>query len=181
MNKIPRIYKSKLKFTESEKTGEMISFVHSSKGSPLRGVHENDDLPKQIVLISKDISDSIEIKEKVLYDVQLIPMKKGKGYLVVDISVTEFEAIIETQPDQITISFGNKVIFFKPRELNPSMGTIEGVSNLLNSRIDIKNKDLVISIFEEKAKELVDILSLREQEDVDAGIVALQEKYGRTA
>ena len=181
MTKVKRVYKTKLKFVESEKTGEMISFVNGGKGNQLRGVHENEDVPKQIVLIGKDIAGSIEVKPKVLYDVQLIPMKKHGGYLVVDIAVSQFGAVIESEEDRINIKFGNKTIIYEPRNLKPSIGTVDGVVAALNNRIDLKNKDLIILLFKDKAQELLDAMSEQDEEDKKKLLTGLQAKYAHPA
>lgn len=179
--KIKRVYKTKLKFVESEKTGEMISFVNGGKGNHLRGVHENEDVPKQIVLIGKDIAGSVEVKPKVLYDVQLIPMKNHGGYLVVDISVSQFNAVIKAEEDRINIEFGNKTIYYEPRNLKPSIGTVEGVVTVLNNRIDLKDKDFIIQIFKDKAQDLSRSMSEKDEEDKKNLMESLKQKYAHTA
>lgn len=179
--RIKRIYKTKLKFVESEKTGEMISFVNGGKSNQLRGVHENEDVPKQIVLIGKDIAGSIEVKPKVLYDVQLIPMKKHGGYLVVDLSASQFSAEIESEADRINIVFGNKTIIYEPRNLKPSIGTIDGIVAVLNKRIDLKDKDLVIQSFKDRSQELLSAMAEKDEEDKQLLLTGLKQKYAHTA
>lgn len=179
--KIKRVYKTKLKFIESEKTGEMISFVNGGQGNQLRGVHENENVPKQIVLIGKDIAGSIEVKPKVLYDVQLIPMKNHSGYLVVDISIAQFNAEIEMGDDRINIVFGNKTIIYQPRNLKPSIGTIDGVVSALSNRIDLKDKDYVIQSFRDKAQELLSTMAEQDEEDKKKLLTGLQAKYAHPA
>ena len=81
--------KSQIKFAKSERTGELIGFVsRDSKTRQLKGVRENYALGKQICILSEDLKGTIE--PNVLYSVELKPMHKAKGYVVVAASRTVF-------------------------------------------------------------------------------------------
>ncbi len=74
--------KSQIKFAKSERAGELIGFVsRHSKTRQLKGVRENYALGKQICILSEDLKGTIE--PNVLYSVELKPMHKAKGYVVV--------------------------------------------------------------------------------------------------
>ena len=87
--------KSQIKFAKSERTGELIGFVsRDSKTRQLKGVRENYALGKQICILSEDLKGTIE--PNVLYSVELKPMHKAKGYVVVAATPVQFPATVET-------------------------------------------------------------------------------------
>ena len=86
--------KSQIKFAKSERTGELIGFVsRDSKTRQLKGVRENYALGKQICILSEDLKGTIA--PNVLYSVELKPMHKAKGYVVVATTPVEFPATVE--------------------------------------------------------------------------------------
>lgn len=81
---------TKLKFYTSQETGKLVSFVSVTKANRLKGVREDSDCKKKIVVLSSDLTDSL--KPNVLYNVILTEMKNKKGYVVKSASPVLFEA-----------------------------------------------------------------------------------------
>lgn len=66
---------TKLKFIKSEKNGAFISFVSQNPvNGVVCGVRQDSPYPKKIVIIDREMSNSI--LPNVLYDCTLIPMTK---------------------------------------------------------------------------------------------------------
>ena len=83
--------KSQIKFAKSERTGELIGFVsRHSKTRQLKGVREDSRYGKQICVLAEDLKGTIE--PNVLYSVELKPMHKAKGYVVVAATPVQFPA-----------------------------------------------------------------------------------------
>ena len=124
--------KSQIKFAKSERTGELIGFVsRDSKTRQLKGVRENYALGKQICILSEDLKGTIE--PNILYSVELKPMHKAKGYVVVAATPIQFPATVETiiVPKtlyNVIVSFGNKTIYLDPKDGKSAMSrTLDGV------------------------------------------------------
>ena len=152
--------KSQIKFAKSERTGELIGFVsRHSKTRKLMGVREDSRFGKQICVLSEDLKGKVE--PNVLYSVELKPMHKANGYVVVAATPVLFPAqgetvIIPTTLYQVTVTFGNKKVFFDPKDGKSAMSrTIEGVLSVLQSRKDIKDQEGVIFDYLQQAKALV--------------------------
>lgn len=141
--------KSQLKFAKSERTGELIGFVsRHSKTHKLMGVREDSRFGKQICVLSEDLKD--KVNPNLLYEVELKPMHKANGYVVVSATPVLFRAQVETVliPKimyQVTVVFGNKKIFFDPKDgKSPQSRTIDGVLAVISERRDIENQEGVI-------------------------------------
>ena len=152
--------KTQIKFTKSERTGEMIGFVsRHSKTRQLKGVREDSRYGKQICVLSEDLKGTIE--PNVLYAVELKSMHNANGYVVVAATPVQFPAIVETIiiPNvsyKVTATFGNKTIYLDPKEGKSAMSrTLEGVLPVLKARKDIKNQEEVITEFIKQAQELI--------------------------
>ena len=124
--------KSQIKFAKSERTGELIGFIsRDSKTRQLKGVRENYALGKQICILSEDLKGTIE--PNIIYSVELKPMHKAKGYVVVAATPIQFPATVETiiVPKtlyNVTVSFGNKTIYLDPKDGKSAMSrTLDGV------------------------------------------------------
>jgi hypothetical protein len=148
--------KSQLKFAKSEKTGELIGFVsRHSKTKKLKGVRENSIFGKKICVLSEELKGTII--PNILYNVELKSMHQGNGYVVVSALPALFKAHIETvivpkSIYQINITFGNKTIYFDPKDgKSPSSKTMEGVIEVLSARKDIEDREIVIKDFERQA------------------------------
>lgn len=151
---------SQLKFKPSEKTGELIGFVsRHSKTKQLRGVREDSPYKKKICVLSEDLKG--KIKPNVLYAVELKAMHTGSGFVVVAAAPVLFKATIETlliprKTYRVTITFGNKIVYFDPLEgKSYSSRTVAGVVSLLHQRTDIEDRDEVIERFKDEAAKLI--------------------------
>ena len=154
------IEKSRIKFTKSAETGEIIGFVsRNSKTKQLRGVPESSPYGKKICVLSEDLKGGIE--PNVLYDVELKTMHLGNGYVVVSARRTLFEARFETiiVPKaiyQLKIIFGHKTIFFDPKDgKTVSSRTIKGVLKVIDGREDILDKEAIKERFYQEAKQVL--------------------------
>ena len=152
--------KSQIKFAKSERTGELIGFVsRHPKTRQLKGVREDSRYGKQICVLAEDLKGTIE--PNVLYSVELKPMHKAKGYVVVAATPVQFPATVETiiAPKtlyKITVSFGNKTIYLDPKDCKSAMSrTLDGVLQILRERKDIENHEEVIANFIKQAQELI--------------------------
>lgn len=151
--------KSRLKFVKSKETGELISFVcRLSISKELIGVRESSDRRKRICVLSKELKAQGIVRENTLYWAELKPMHGGKkGFVVVAVTPILFKARIETTivPKviyQVCISFGNKTIYFDPKDgRSLTSRTLEGVLGILNAREDIEDKEQVIEDFKAQA------------------------------
>ena len=147
---------TKLKFYTSQETGKLVSFVSVTKAKRLKGVREDSDCKKKIVVLSSDLTDSL--KPNVLYNVILTEMKNKKGYVVKSASPVLFEAeidqcIIPKAVYKVSVKCGNKTIFFDGK--SDSSRTLQGALKALEVREDIANKELVITDFKEKGLETI--------------------------
>ena len=152
--------KSQLKFAKSERTGELIGFVsRHSKTRKLMGVREDSRFGKQICVLSEDLKGTIE--PNILYSVELKPMHNAKGHVVVAATPVLFQAHVETiiVPKtlyQVTVTFGNKKIFFDPKDGKSAMSrTIDGVLEILKGCKDIRHQENVINDYLNQAQALV--------------------------
>ena len=152
--------KSQIKFAKSERTGELIGFVsRHSKTRQLKGVREDSRFGKQICVLSEDLKGTVE--PNVLYSVELKPMHKAKGYVVVAATPVRFTARVESVivPKalyKVTVTFGNKTVYFDPKDGKSAMSkTIGGVLSILRERRDIRNLEGVIDDFNRQARALV--------------------------
>ena len=151
---------SQLKFAVSEQTGEMIGFVsRHSKTKKLKGVRENSMYGKKICVLSEEIKGTIH--PNVLYNVELKPMHKDNGYVVVSALPALFKAEVKTVITakslyQVNVIFGNKTIYFDPKDGKTSSSrTTDGVLEILNKREDIEDKEFVIEEFKKQATSLL--------------------------
>ncbi len=81
------------------------------------GVREDSRFGKQICVLSEDLKGTLE--PNILYSVELKPMHKANGYVVVAATPVLFQAHVETVivPKtlyQVTVTFGNKKDFLRP-------------------------------------------------------------------
>ena len=102
---------SQLKFAKSERTGELIGFVsRHPKNQKLIGVREDSRFGKQICVLSEHLKSQVE--PDVLYEVELKPMHKANGYVVVSATPVLYEVQVETiivpkSIYQVTVTFEN--------------------------------------------------------------------------
>ncbi len=88
-------------------------------------------------------------------------MHNAKGHVVVAATPVLFQAHVETiiVPKtlyQVTVTFGNKKIFFDPKDGKSAMSrTIDGVLEILKGRKDIRHQENVINDYLNQAQALV--------------------------
>lgn len=155
------VEKTRIKFAVSKETNEIIGFVtRNSTTRMLRGVDEKNDSPKKICVLSEDLKGLIQ--PGVVYDVEVKPMRKGNGYVVISASRRKYPAKFETRiiPKavyQVRIIFGHKTIYFDPKDGNStSSRTIAGVEDALRDRKDLAEIDEVVAKFRILAAELLE-------------------------
>lgn len=155
------IEKTRIKFAVSKETNELIGFVtRNSTTRLLRGVDEKSDSPKKICVLSEDLKGLV--KPGVVYDVEMKPMRKGNGFVVISASRRKYPAIFETKivPKavyQVRITLGHKIIYFDPKDGNsPSSRTVAGVEEALRQRKDLADIEEVIVKFRIAAAELLE-------------------------
>ena len=108
---------------------------------------------------SEDLKGTVE--PNVLYSVELKPMHKAKGYVVVAATPIQFSAKVETiiVPKtlyKVTVSFGNKTIYLDPKDGKSAMSrTLDGVLQVLKERKDIENLEEVLSDFIKQAQAMI--------------------------
>jgi hypothetical protein len=153
------IEKSQVKFAVSEQTGETVGFVsRHSKTKKLKGVRENSIFGKKICVLSAELKGTI--LPNVLYNVELKPMHRDNGYVVVSAVPAQFKAHIETVvvPKtiyRINVTFGNKTVYFDPKDgRSSSSRTLDGALDILYARSDIEDRDNVIEAFKKEALSL---------------------------
>lgn len=152
---------TKLKFIQSTKTGNWVSFVNiNTETGRIKGVRENAPEPKKVCVASKKISGNII--RGVLYDVTMIPMEKPQnGYVVTEAEPCQFEAVISTTIVKnavymVEVKFGNKTVTYNPLDgKNNSVRTIAGVADILKGRKDIMNLEQVLHDFYRSANILL--------------------------
>lgn len=153
---------SQLKFAKSERTEELIGFVsRHPKNHKLIGVREDSRFGKQICVLSEHLKGQIE--PDVPYEVELKPMHKANGYVVVSATLALFKVQVETiivpkSLYQVTVTFQNgyKTFYFDPKDGKSIQSrTCEGVLAVLRERKDIENKEGVIQDYLRQAKILV--------------------------
>ena len=167
---VGRIY-TKLKFTKSEQSGCLVSFVSKNpKNGMVRGVRQDSTYPKKICVVDKFLSN--EILLNVLYDCTLIPMTEKNGYIVIAAEPVQFKAHIETTHVKNTIylvevKFGNKVFIFDPfNGRKDSIKSLPACKAVLEKRVDVQDLIQVVEDFEKAAN---NILSLMEMERYNKG------------
>lgn len=156
------IEKTRLKFAVSEETNELVGFVtRSSTTRLLRGVDEENDSPKKICILSEDLKGLIQ--PGIVYEVELKPMRRRNGYVVISANRLKYKAEFETvvvpkSVYQIRIIFGHKIVYFDPKDGNsPSSRTVAGVEKALRGRKDLADIENVIERFRIEANKLLEI------------------------
>jgi hypothetical protein len=123
-------------------------------------VEETNDSPKKICVLSEDLKGLIQ--PGIVYDVELKPMRKGNGYVVVSAIRPRYKATLETivvpkSVYQIRITFGHKIIYFDPKDGNsPSSRTVAGVEKALRERKDLADIEEVLERFQAAAGQLLE-------------------------
>lgn len=149
--------KTKLKFIKSDRSQSWVGFVSiNTRNGRIKGVREDEKEHKKVCVVTHELAPIIE--PGILYDVEMIPMKKAEaGFIVVKAEPHAFEAkiivtVVKNAVYTVEVKFGNKVIKYDPLDgRKDTVRTIEGVTSVLRSRNDIKNLLQVIDDFQKSA------------------------------
>ena len=152
--------KSRIKLTLTQE-GQLIGFVsRNKKTGELYGVRENTTHYKTVCVLS-DHLQNVGLEPDVLYEVLLKPMRNHGGFVIINARPILFRAqmeilIIPDQEYKISISFGNKTIYFDPVHGRTSTSkTIDGVAQEIKKRKDMLNKEHILKQFYEQANKLM--------------------------
>lgn len=159
INKQQKRYKTKLKFKESEITGEPIAFAFWDKSTKsLLGVNMDDQTKKKICVLSPDLKKKNIVKPGILYSASVHLSTKRNSYIVDNVKQYKFKAKVETQIVtkcfyQTIITIGNEKIYYNPFDGKSEFSrTLDGVLGLLEARDDIFNKEETISAVKRSAR-----------------------------
>ena len=125
----------------------------------MKGVREVCAFGNRAVVPSEDLKGTVV--PNVLYSVELKPMHKAKGYVVVAATPVQFPAKVETiiVPKtlyKVTVTFGNKTIYLDLKDGKSAMSrTLDGVLSVLKERKDIENHEEVIADFIKQAQVMI--------------------------
>lgn len=154
---------TQLKLAESAETGELIGFVSRNPYTQkLKGVRENSYFGKKICILARELKDKLQPNK--LYDVELKQMHRRSGYVIVSATPTQFIALVDMcvirgEQYNVTVNFGNKTIFFDPKDgKSHSSKTLEGAVKVLNVRDDIQDKEVVVELFIKQSLQLLAIM-----------------------
>ncbi len=155
--------KTQLKLAKLDETEELVGFVsrnpHTQK---LKGVREDSHFGKKICILARELKDKL-LPNK-LYDVELKPMHSRAGYVIISAKITQFTALVDMcvlrgEQYKVTVSFGNKTIYFDPKDgSSHSSRTLEGAVKLLNARDDIQDKEFVVDCFIKRSLQLLSMM-----------------------
>lgn len=152
-----------MKFAKSQQTGEIIGFVsRQSKTNKLLGVREDSRFGKKICLLAEELKAKIKLDK--FYDVELKPMHNHTDYVVVSARLVLFNAhvdilIILDGIYHVTVSFGNKIIYFDPKDgKSVSSRTLAGVTKYLRETGEVENIEQVIEDLSHRAKQVINRL-----------------------
>ena len=102
-----------IKFAPHSKTGALVGFISKADGR-WRGVREDSNCPKIIVLIDTDLKKRVQ--GNALYKCKLVPMTGKLGYVAVSASPVLFSANVEVEmlarSFRVNVVFGNEKIVY---------------------------------------------------------------------
>ena len=134
-----------IKFMPHSKSGQLVGFI-SKIGDSWRGVREDANCPKIIVLIDAELTKKIE--KNTLYKCRLIPMNGKLGYVAVNASPLLYKARVEVEMTgrsyKVFVRFGNQSIVYDPNSRNPKFNSFDNIVNTLEEAQCIKNLGEVI-------------------------------------
>lgn len=157
--------KTKLKFSASNRNGNLIAYVHYDRETHmLMGIPESSEEKKSICVLAEHLQGKLQ--EGLLYDVELKPMLRSNGYVVMTAVPSKFcaEIVNEIIPKvsyKVIVQFGNRKFYYDPMHGGSSASrTMNGVIESLKARPDLANIDLVIEDFTKHAKHLQETAAL---------------------
>lgn len=139
------IITTNLKFAQHSKSGQVVGFI-SKVGKNWRGVNENSECKKIIVLLDHELAK--KVKTHTVYQCRLIPMTGKFGYVAVSASPMTFNAEVETvmlpRTFKINIHFGNQTIVYDPNSKDKRYNSFDSIVQYLISTNQIRNIGEVI-------------------------------------
>ena len=116
----------------------------------MKGIRGDSRYGKQICVLAEDLEGTIE--PNVLYLVELKPMHKAKGYVVVAATPVQFPATVDTiiVPKtlyKVTVSFGDNTIYLDLKDCKSAMSrTLDGVPQILKERKVIEDYEVQLLV-----------------------------------
>ncbi|MCM1140206.1 MAG: hypothetical protein NC453_16695 [Muribaculum sp.] len=135
----PIVIKTNIKFKKGldSSDGRVYGFVTKIKGS-WRGCHEEAE-KKKIVFV--DTTMAKDIIPDALYCCSLVRMRNDQGFIVKTAKLLKFEATMKTICNKntfmVSVKFGNKLFIYDPSSSEQRKKDIQGIANLLRSRVDL--------------------------------------------
>lgn len=146
-----KLIRTKIKFSESKvDNAVLVGYVTKDDQNFIRGCRESDPVKKKVVIPDAVLAQGL--LTNVLYECTLKPMKSGHGYIATDAVVCQFPAVVDTTVSdnrfKVEVRFGGKTVVYDPQfGVDDSRKTVEGTLEVLQGRVDIKDKDRVIDAF----------------------------------
>ena len=156
------VVRTKMKFARSPRTGFTVGFVsRNPKTGAWRGVRQNSAFPKKVCVLSKHLVPYTLLNK--LYDVTMVPMKNGDGYVVVEAEPVAFTVMVNSTHVprliyRVEAKFGEKTIIFDPMEgQRASVRSLSGAVEALSKRTDVKDLPQAVEEFANAAKDMLDL------------------------
>lgn len=156
------VVRTKMKFVKSESTGFTVGFVsRNPKTGMWRGVREDSAFPKKVCVLDKKLVPFTILNR--LYDVAMIPMRNGDGYVVIEAVPVVFAVKVNSTHVprliyRVEARFGEKTIIFDPMEgQRASVRNLWGAVEALSKRTDVKDLSQAVEEFTAAAKDMLDL------------------------
>ena len=156
------VVRTKMKFIKSASTGFTVGFVsRNPKTGMWRGVRQDSTFPKKVCVLDKKLIPYTLLNK--LYDVAMIPMRNGDGYVVVEAVPVVFSVKVNSThvPKliyRVEAKFGEKTIIFDPMEgQRASVRNMWGAVEALSKRTDVKDLPQAVEEFTNAAKDMLEL------------------------
>lgn len=156
------IVRTKMKFIKSASTGFTVGFVsRNPKTGMWRGVRQDSTFPKKVCVLDKKLIPFTLLNR--LYDVDMIPMRNGDGYVVIKAEPVVFAVKVNSTHVprliyRVEAKFGEKTIIFDPMEgQRASVRNMWGAVEALSKRTDVKDLPQAVEEFTAAAKDMLDL------------------------
>lgn len=156
------VVRTKMKFIKSASTGFTVGFVsRNPKTGMWRGVRQDSTFPKKVCVLDKKLIPYTLLNK--LYDVAMIPMRNGDGYVVVEAVPVVFSVKVNSThvPKliyRVEAKFGEKTIIFDPMEGHrASVRNMWGAVEALSKRTDVKDLPQAVEEFTNAAKDMLEL------------------------
>lgn len=148
-----KVIKTNIKFKENER-GIFEGFVTKNEYGSWRGCREETDCFKKIVLLDPR-QITIPIKENVLYQCSLIPMRSDCGYIVIQAKQVQFvaktETVVHGNTYRVSVRWGHKITTYNPASKFECKRNIQAIAEYLRNREDLKYANAVAAEFLDSA------------------------------